>query len=52
MTRHTLIDLLQEWRRRAKTRRDIAKLDDAALRDLGLSEGQLRLEAQKPFWRA
>jgi len=52
MTRHTLFHLLREWRRRAKSRREIAALDDPTLRDLGLSQGQMRFEAQKPFWRA
>ena len=44
--------LLREWRCRARSRREIAKLDDRAIRDLGLSTGQLRFEAEKPFWRA
>jgi len=44
--------LLQEWRRRARSRREIATLDERTIRDLGLSTGQLRFEAEKPFWRA
>jgi len=44
--------LLQEWRRRARSRREIAKLDEQAIRDLGLSTSQMRFEADKPFWRA
>ena len=37
---------------RARGRREIAKLDDHAARDLGISLSQLQFEAQKPFWRA
>jgi uncharacterized protein YjiS (DUF1127 family) len=44
--------ILNEWRRRARGRREIAKLDHHAARDLGISLSQLQFEAQKPFWRA
>jgi uncharacterized protein YjiS (DUF1127 family) len=44
--------LIREWHLRRLTRRDIAQLDPRTIRDLGLSEGQLRFEATKPFWRA
>jgi uncharacterized protein YjiS (DUF1127 family) len=47
-----LTRLLQEWRCRARSRREIAKLDERAIGDLGLSAGQMRFEADKPFWRA
>jgi uncharacterized protein YjiS (DUF1127 family) len=47
-----LARLLQEWRGRARSRREIAKLDDHAIRDLGISASQMRFEASKPFWRA
>jgi uncharacterized protein YjiS (DUF1127 family) len=52
MTWHRLWFLVREWRRRARSRREIGKLDDSVLRDLGVSRGQMRFEAQKPFWRA
>jgi uncharacterized protein YjiS (DUF1127 family) len=52
MTAHTLWQLIREWHRRALSRREIAKLDYCTLRDLGLSAGQMRFEARKPFWRA
>ena len=42
----------RQWRLRARTRRDIARLDERTIRDLGLSPGQMMFEAQKPFWRA
>jgi uncharacterized protein YjiS (DUF1127 family) len=44
--------ILNEWRGRARGRREIAKLDPHAARDLGISLSQLQFEAQKPFWRA
>ena len=52
MTWHSLLKVLHEWRGRVLSRRDIAALEDRDIRDLGLSPGQLRFEAQKPFWRA
>ena len=44
--------ILNEWRNRARGRREIAKLDHHAARDLGISLSQIQFEAQKPFWRA
>jgi uncharacterized protein YjiS (DUF1127 family) len=44
--------LMIQWYRRARTRRDIALLDERTICDLGLTPGQLRFEASKPFWRA
>ena len=50
--KHTLPkNLLVEWYRRARSRRDIAMLDERTIRDLGLTPGQLEFEAAKPFWR-
>jgi uncharacterized protein YjiS (DUF1127 family) len=43
--------ILNEWRSRARGRREIAKLDEHTVRDLGISLGQMRFEAQKPLWR-
>ena len=51
--KHILLKrLLIEWYRRARSRRDIALLDERTIRDLGLTPGQLKFEATKPFWRA
>jgi uncharacterized protein YjiS (DUF1127 family) len=51
--KHILLPrLLIEWYRRARSRRDIALLDERTARDLGLSPGQLKFEAAKPFWRS
>lgn len=38
------------WVSRARTRAALAKLDNAALADIGLSRHQANEEAQKPFW--
>jgi uncharacterized protein YjiS (DUF1127 family) len=43
--------LLIEWYRCARSRRDIVLLDERTIRDLGLTPGQLKFEAAKPFWR-
>ena len=43
--------VLATWRRRASERRELANLDARAIRDLGLSSGQIQFEASKPFWR-
>jgi len=43
---------LRQWLGRARSRRDIARLDERTIRDLGLSPSQLAFEAEKPFWRA
>lgn len=49
---HHLFLTWREWRRRIRTRRDIARLDEQTAHDLGLSASQLRFESQKPFWRS
>jgi uncharacterized protein YjiS (DUF1127 family) len=52
MTWRSLLEILREWQSRIRSRRQIAKLDDCTIRDLGISPGQMQFEAQKPFWRA
>jgi uncharacterized protein YjiS (DUF1127 family) len=52
MTLQIVRQFLLEWRRRVRSRREIATLDYCTLSDLGLSAGQMRFEAQKPFWQA
>ncbi len=41
---------LSEWRRRARARRDLSKLDTHMLRDIGLSDAEARRECARPFW--
>jgi len=43
--------LLQEWRRRSRSRAELAKLDDRMLRDIGVTRGDVWREINKPFWR-
>ena len=52
MSWNTLLGLIRLWRLRARSRRDIAMLDERTIADLGLSSSQVKFEAQKPFWRA
>ncbi len=45
-------ELIALWRRRSRDRHDLARLDERAARDLGLSVGDVQFELSKPFWRA
>ena len=44
-------DLLREWRRRVRSRAELAALDDRMLRDIGLNRADVWFEIDKPFWR-
>ncbi|HYG89731.1 MAG TPA: DUF1127 domain-containing protein [Azospirillum sp.] len=44
--------LLRQWTERRRQRRALARLDDALLRDVGLTCDEVRRETEKPFWRA
>jgi uncharacterized protein YjiS (DUF1127 family) len=44
--------LLFLWLRRFRDRRELANLDDAQLRDVGLNADTVRRESAKPFWQA
>jgi uncharacterized protein YjiS (DUF1127 family) len=52
MSWNRLLALLYEWNGRVRSRRSIGLLDRRTIDDLGLTLGQMRFEAQKPFWRA
>ena len=39
------------WAARSRQRRHLAELDDAALRDIGLTYRDVQHEIAKPFWR-
>jgi len=45
-------DTLSTWDRRLRYRRELKRLDDHLLADIGITPGQARAEAEKPFWRA
>jgi len=44
--------IIAEWRRRAKSRKELALLSAFELRDLALSRTDAMREARKPFWQA
>lgn len=41
---------LRLWLALARERRQLARLDDTALSDLGLTRWQAEREARRPFW--
>lgn len=41
---------LKRWGQLARQRRQLAMLDDAALKDLGLSRADAQQESDRPFW--
>lgn len=41
---------LRRWRQLAMQRRQLAMLDDAALKDIGLSRADALQESERPFW--
>ena len=43
---------LREWRRRAKGRGELRRLDDRMLSDIGISRAEADFLSQIPFWRA
>ena len=43
--------LFREWRRRVRSREDLARLDDRMLRDIGIMRAEACFEVSKPFWR-
>ncbi len=43
--------LAAAWRDRVRERHQLARLDDRALRDMGLSRCDVAGEIAKPFWR-
>ena len=53
-SRHWLADLrtlVEEWRRRARSRHELAALCDRCLRDIGVTRYDAVREVRKPFWR-
>lgn len=47
-----LLERVFVWITLARSRRDLAGLDDRALRDIGIDRATAAEEAAKPFWRA
>ncbi len=46
------LDLLLAWSERTRQRRELLRLDDRLLRDIGITRAEATAEAEKPFWRA
>jgi uncharacterized protein YjiS (DUF1127 family) len=42
---------LAVWRRRARSRGELARLGERDLRDIGLTPAEAARECAKPFWR-
>jgi uncharacterized protein YjiS (DUF1127 family) len=40
------------WQERAQSRTRLERLDDAALKDMGLDRADVSRETEKPVWRA
>jgi uncharacterized protein YjiS (DUF1127 family) len=45
------LERLFVWLTLARSRRDLAQLDDRALRDIGIDRATAIEESSKPFWR-
>jgi uncharacterized protein YjiS (DUF1127 family) len=43
---------IETWRRRQRTRAQLAGVDAHILRDAGISEADRFIESNKPFWEA
>lgn len=46
-----LVAAFQEWQERYRSRRDLMRLSDYQLKDIGLSRLDAEEEFSKPFWR-
>jgi len=47
-----LFDLLLTWQARAEQRHTLASFDARMLKDIGLTQADVRQEIRKPFWLA
>lgn len=47
-----LVNALLDWQERNRSRILLGRLDDRALRDMGISRADVDYETAKPFWRA
>ncbi len=48
---NALVISFQEWQERRRTRRELMRLTDYQLKDIGLSRVDAEEEFQKPFWQ-
>jgi uncharacterized protein YjiS (DUF1127 family) len=47
----SIVATLREWRRRSVERSELARLDDRALRDIGVDRDAVEYEMRQSFWR-
>ena len=47
-----IVDTVDTWNRRHRTRRQFADVEYRILRDVGVSEADRFIEVNKPFWEA
>jgi uncharacterized protein YjiS (DUF1127 family) len=47
-----IIDRVLSWHERARERRQLLRLSDQMLRDIGVGRADVEAEASKPFWRS
>lgn len=47
-----VLETIQVWHQRYRSRRELAKWSERELHDVGLSWTDVAYEADKPFWRA
>ena len=45
-----IVDTIDTWNRRHRTRRQFAAVEHRILRDVGISEADRFIEVNKPFW--
>lgn len=48
----SLVESLQAWRERTRSRRELMRLSEYQLKDIGLSRQDAEQEWQKPFWQS
>lgn len=46
-----IAEVLLTWVERARQRRQLGRLSDHMLKDIGLNRGDVEAEVAKPFWR-
>ena len=48
----SVLAMVRTWRERARSRRELAALNEHELRDMGTCWSSISDEVNKPFWRA
>ncbi|HYG86397.1 MAG TPA: DUF1127 domain-containing protein [Azospirillum sp.] len=47
-----ILETVAQWHQRAASRRELARLDDRMLHDIGITNADVEEEISKPFWKA